>query len=182
MSTPIRDKNVRDIDVKKTWCLQSTMNFTRYTFKENYHKKFIVGEHHVKICEALDKVISGEITRLIINIAPRYGKTELAVKSFIANGLALNPASKFIHLSYSKSLALDNSRQVLATIKQPFYQELFDVQLASESAEKWYTTKGGGLYAISSGGQVTGFGAGAVHYEDEDNEENFDDLENFIPY
>ena len=173
--------SVRDIDVKKTWCLQSTMNFTRYTFKQNNHKKFIIGEHHKKICEALDKVIRGEITRLIINIAPRYGKTELAVKSFIAYGLALNPASKFIHLSYSKSLALDNSRQVQNTLKQPFYKELFDAELSSESTEKWYTTQGGGLYAISSGGQVTGFGAGAVAYGEE-GEIKEDDINEFIPY
>ncbi len=163
------------------------MNFTRYTFKQNNHKKFIIGEHHKKICEALDKVIRGEIRKLIINIAPRYGKTELVVKSFIANGLALNPASKFIHLSYSKSLALDNSRQVLSTIKQPFFKELFDVELASESAEKWYTTQGGGLYAISSGGQVTGFGAGAVNYNnknknDDEGEIKEDDINEFIPY
>lgn len=65
---------IRDIDVIKTWTLQSTLNFTRYFFKERYKRKFVVGKHHVKIAEALDRVFRGESTRLIINIAPRYGK------------------------------------------------------------------------------------------------------------
>ena len=75
------------------------MNFTRYFYKRTYKRKFIVGRHHRQIAAALDRVLKGEITRLIINIAPRYGKTELAIKHFIAEGFAVNPASKFIHLS-----------------------------------------------------------------------------------
>lgn len=171
---------IRDIDATKTWVLQSTLNFTRYFFKENYSKKFIIGEHHRKICEALDKVIKGEITRLIINIAPRYGKTEIAVKNFIAYGLALNAAAKFIHLSYSDDLARDNSREVQNTVKLEQYQELFEARLDSESTKKWYTTAGGGLYAVSSGGQVTGFGAGRVEDEAEDDENK--SINEFIPY
>ena len=170
---------IREQDVLKTWVLQSTLNFTRYFFKENNSKKYLIGDHHLKICDALDKVIKGEITRLIINIAPRYGKTELAVKSFIAYGLALNPASKFIHLSYSKSLALDNSTQVQDTVKSEAFQELFDAHLVSESKEKWYTSHGGGMYSVSSGGQVTGFGAGSVDYQ---SEIDLAEIDNFIPY
>lgn len=170
---------IRDIDVTKTWVLQSTLNFTRYFFKHNFGKKFIVGSHHIKIGEALDKVVKGEITRLIINLAPRYGKTELAVKAFIAYGLALNPASKFIHLSYSDDLVRDNSREVQNTVKSEAYQELFDVTLSSESTKKWHTTAGGGMYAVSSGGQVTGFGAGTVDYE---GEIDLSEIDNFIPY
>ena len=63
----------RDIDIIKTWVLQGTLNFTRFFFKEKYKCKFVVGKHHEKIAEVLDKVLKGEITRLIINIAPRYG-------------------------------------------------------------------------------------------------------------
>lgn len=87
--------NIKDIDIERTFCLSSTLNFTRYIFKKKTGNRFIVGEHHRIICEALDKVINGEIKRLIINIAPRYGKTELAVKNFISYGMALNPKSKF---------------------------------------------------------------------------------------
>ena len=88
-----------DTEIRRAWAIQNPLNFTRYFFKMNGSKRFIVGSHHQRVCDALDKVLRGEINRLIINIAPRYGKTELAVKNFIAMGLAINPASRFIHLS-----------------------------------------------------------------------------------
>lgn len=154
-------EEIRDIDVIKTWALSSTLNFTRYFFKQLYKRKFVVGRHHILIAEALDRVFRGESTRLIINIAPRFGKTELAVKNFIAMGLALNPRAKFIHLSYSDGLARDNSCGVQAIIRDPQYMRLFPAtRPTSRNSQKWSTTAGGGLYAVSSAGQVTGFGAG----------------------
>lgn len=43
-------------------------------FKCQYKRSFIVAEHHKKMFEVLQDVVDGKITRLIINIAPRYGK------------------------------------------------------------------------------------------------------------
>ena len=158
---------IRDIDILKTWCLSATLNFTRYFFKQRFNRKFVVGEHHRIIAQELDKVLAGETKKLIINIAPRYGKTELAVKNFIAMGLALNPKAKFIHLSYSDDLARDNSSDVQAIMRETMYRTLFDARSTSTNSKKWYTKQGGGLYAVSSGGQVTGFGAGLVDEEKE---------------
>jgi predicted phage terminase large subunit-like protein len=163
-------KEIRDIDVIKTWCLLALMNFTRYFFKKRFNRKFVIGDHLMKIAALLDKVFSGEITRLIINIAPRYGKTELSVKNFIAMGLALNPKAKFIHLSYSDDLVRDNSHDVQAIMSEPDYKRLFAARPTSTNSRKWYTKEGGGLYAVSSSGQVTGFGAGLVDEEAEQEE------------
>jgi hypothetical protein len=155
---------VTEIDYWKNECLQSQLFFTRYFYKKRHGRKFVVNEHHHIICDALDKVLRGELTRLIINIAPRYSKTELAVKNFIARGLALNPAAKFIHLTYAAKLALDNSEESKDIVLDDEYQQLFPVQIkaTSKAKDKWYTIGGGGVYAAASGGQVTGFGAGKV--------------------
>ena len=159
----------RDIDLLKTWTLHSVLNFTRYFFKQKFKRKFVVGQHHVAIAKALDRVLAGECKRLIINIAPRYGKTELAVKNFIAMGLAINPKAKFIHLSYSDDLARDNSRGVQEILREDSYRRLFPgTKPTSVNTRKWFTTEGGGLYAVSSAGQVTGFGAGIVDKEEEE--------------
>ncbi len=162
--------DIRDIDVIKTWCLSSTLNFTRYFFKKRYKRKFVIGDHHRQIAALLDDVLAGKVTNVCINIAPRYGKTELAVKNFIAMGLALNPKAKFIHLSYSDDLALDNSSGVQAILTEPEFQRLFTARPTSRNSKKWYTNEGGGLYAVSSAGQVTGFGAGLVDEEEADAE------------
>lgn len=161
------------IEVK---CLTDTMYFTRYFFKQRFKKKYIVGKHHHIISDLLDRVYKGELTRLCIRVAPRYGKTELAVKNFIAKGLALNPKSKYIHLSYSDDLALDNSSEIKDFVQEDSYQEIFPyVQLKKDAKAKkrWSTTDGGGVYATSTAGQVTGFGAGLT-------EEEEDGLDNFI--
>lgn len=163
-------ESIEELIVSKYLCESSTLNFTRYFFKHRFGRKFIASEHHIKICEALDKVISGEIKKLIINIAPRYGKTELAVKNFMAYGLAINPSSRFIHLSYSDDLALDNSEEVKEIVKSEEYQQMFSkvqVKPKSDSKKKWYTSEQGGVYATSTAGQVTGFGAGVVDLEEE---------------
>ena len=170
--------DVNTLKVAKVKALKSTLFFTRYFFKKRFNRKFVIGEHHKLITDKLDAVLRGEIKKLIINIAPRYGKTELAVKNFIANGLALNPSAKFIHLSYSDDLALDNSEDVKDIVKDYAYQALFPnviVKPKSDSKKKWYTTDGGGVYATAAGGQVTGFGAGRVDEEEEDN-----DLDEFL--
>lgn len=161
--------DIGKLQVAKVKCLKELLFHTRYFFKKQYNKKFIVNEHHIIICEALERVLEGKCKRLIINLAPRYSKTELAVKNFIPHGLALNPKAKFIHLSYGDDIALDNSLFVKDTIQSEAYQQLFpDVQIKKNATalDRWYTTEGGGVLARAAGGQVTGFGAGAVDLED----------------
>jgi len=160
-------------------CKKSLLFHTRYFYKKRYNRKFIVSEHHKIITDILEKVIKGEITRLIINIAPRYGKTELAVKNFISHCISLNPSSKFIHLSYSDDLALDNSEEIRDLIQSDYYRELFgnvEIKKDSRSKKKWYTDAGGGILATGAGGQVTGFGAGKVD-DEEDITEYLTDIE-----
>ena len=157
--------SIEQLAVIKRKCQKDLLFFTRYFFKNRNNNKFVINQHHKVICDALMRVYNGECQRLIINIAPRYGKTEIAVKNFIAFSLANNPKAKFIHLSYADDLALDNSETIREMVKSEEYQELFpEVQIKgqTDSKKKWYTTSEGGVYATASGGQVTGFGAGSV--------------------
>lgn len=128
---------------------------------------FRFAPHHNQIIGALEKLAAGHTKRLIINVPPRYSKTELVVKLFIAWCLANNPKAKFIHLSYSDELALDNSSAVRELVKSDEYQALFPISIKddSDSKKKWYTSEGGGVYATATGGAVTGFGAGALGRE-----------------
>lgn len=153
--------------VLKVMCEEDLLFFTRYIYKENHRRNFIVAPHFVKIANTLERVSKGEIKRLIINIPPRYGKTELAVKCFIAWALARNPQSKFIHLSYSDSLALDNSSQTKEYIESDSFQKLWQMNLKkdAQSKSKWFNEYGGGVYATASGGAITGFGAGVANCE-----------------
>lgn len=155
--------NINDVYLKRK-CETSLLFFTRYIYKENHRRNFIVAPHLIKICNYLERVVSGEIKRLIINIPPRYGKTELSVKCFIAWSLAKNPQSKFIHLSYSDDLALDNSSQTKEYIESESFQKFWNMELKKDAQgkKKWFNKEGGGVYATASGGAITGFGAGVA--------------------
>ena len=141
--------------------------FVRYFFLKQYNRKFIVASHHHQIIEALTDVVRGKIKRLIINIPPRFGKTELVVKLFVAWCLANSPTGKFIHLSYSDDLALDNSSAIRDVVRSDAFQYFFPMALRSDSDSKkrWFTEHGGGVYATAAGGAITGFGAGTMRRE-----------------
>ena len=150
--------------ILKGLCENSLLFFAKYIYKENHNKRFIEAPHFVKIAQTLEDVYNGKISRLIINIPPRYGKTELAIKIFISWCLAKRRTSKFIHLSYSDSLALDNSSQTKEYINSDAFQRLWQMDLKkdAQSKSKWFNDSGGGVYATSSGGAITGFGAGGT--------------------
>lgn len=169
-------------DIIRAKIMTDTLFATRYFFRMHENRQFIVGEHHKQIADKLDRVFSGKCKRLIINLPPRYSKTEMVVKTAIAKGLAINPASKYIHISYSANLALDNSEKVKDLVAEDWFKELFpwvEIKKDSKSKQKWYTTAGGGVYATSSAGQVTGFGAGLVEeMTDDDMPGSFQDGNN----
>lgn len=157
--------------------LSSLEKYTKAMFKAQNKRSFTVNHHHKLIFEALQDVVDGKCKRLMINMPPRYSKTEVVIKQFISWCFALNPVCKFLHLSYSDLLVKDNSATVRSIMMEPLYKTLFpDSALEREkgSSERWKTIAGGEMYAVSTQGQVTGFGAGLV---DEDySNMSYDDL------
>lgn len=147
---------------RKLECEEDPAYFARYFFKQRMGSKMRVAPHHTVIFDTINRVVNGEITRLVINIPPGFSKTELATINMIARGLALNPRARFLHLSYSHNLALLNSSTARAIVKSKDYQAMWPMALRDDSDSKgmWWTEHGGGVYATSAAGQVTGFRAG----------------------
>jgi len=138
--------------------------FCRYFFAAREKTHFVQNWHHEVLTSTLEEISEYKIGNTVFNIPPRYGKTEIVVIMFIAWCLARNPRAKFIHLSYSDDLALDNSSKVKELIEMPEFQEYWPIALKrdSKSKKKWYTEQGGGVYAGAAGGAVRGFGAGLL--------------------
>lgn len=129
--------------------------------------EFIEGPHHAVIGAALDRVLAGEISRLLITLPPGYTKTELAVVNFVAKGFSINPAARFIHATFSDDLARENSDKIKELIQSEEYQAMWPTGIdASTSAkDRWKTTAGGGMLAKAAGGPITGFRAGYMDKE-----------------
>lgn len=164
-ASTLKAEQVNPLELLRLEMLTSFEKYTKAMFKAQYKRSFIVAEHHRLIFKALQDVVDGKCNRLIINIAPRYGKTELVIKSFMSWCFALNPKCRFLHLSYSDILVNDNSDTVRSIMQEELYTTLFPksaLESAKASAKRWKTKAGGELYAVSTQGQVTGFGAGNV--------------------
>ena len=140
------------------------IQFMRYFFKHREGMKMLRNWHHYVVEYVLQAVYDGRITRLVVNVAPGYSKTEQVVLNFIARGLAINPRSKFIHASYSGDLAHENSSKIKDMVTSDAFQDLWPMQVRTDSKGKkrWFTEKLGGMLAASAGGQITGFRAGRM--------------------
>ena len=136
--------------------------FSRWMFFRRRRYKWQRAPHHKVICDALMRVFHGECKRLIINIPPRYSKTEL-LNNFIAWSAGHAPDSEYILTSYAAQLAGNNSWQIREMVQHPEYQAIFPgMALRPDSAARheWRTTAGGIVYSAGAGGTITGYGAG----------------------
>lgn len=153
-------------EVIKSECESDHLFFTRYFFKHRQAIKFLVNWHHLIMADALQRVIDGEYENLILNVPPGSSKTEMAVINFIARGLAINPYSRFLHISSGDDLVLLNSQTARDIVQSDEYQALWPLEVADDAKAKkrWNVIvngqKAGGVYAVSLGGQITGFRAG----------------------
>lgn len=153
--------NQRKAEAAQIMAYNDLYFFTRWMFMQRRGYKWLRAPHHKQICDALMRVFNGDCKRLIINIPPRYSKTELAVVNFIAWSLGRVPDAEFIHASYSATLATNNSVQIRNIVQHEAYQQIFrNVYLSEEAKAHWKTTAGGVMYATGAGGTITGFGAG----------------------
>ncbi len=142
------------------------VKYIAWSFKKKTGHDFIFNEHHYQIIDMLIKVYTGSITNLIINMPPRAGKTELAVKMFSEWAYARTKGrARFMHLSYSDTLATDNSYSILETIRSPWFKEYWEFNIDKSKGSKsfWKLHNGGEFYAASFGGQLIGMGAGQVY-------------------
>lgn len=151
------------LSYQKEYLEESLLAFTKYLFKKVNTRPFLVNWHHIKMIDALEKVYTGEITRLVINVPPRYGKSEI-VRNFCAWSLAKAPYSNFIYTSFSQDLVLECSDEIKKIIKSDAYQTMWELEIRKDkdSMTRWKTQDMGGLYAVSMGGAITGFGAGVL--------------------
>ena len=156
-----------EIAARRAICVHGDgLYFARFFLKERTASKMIISPHHVVLQKALQATIDGKISRLIITMPPGYSKTTLAAINYMARGLAINPRARFMHLSYSHALALLNSATARDIMKSEPFQQMWPMKTRDDADSKsmWWTTRGGGVYATSTRGQVTGFRAGQMDH------------------
>ncbi len=106
----------------------------------------------------------GECNRLVANTPPRHGKSEFGTCMLAAWVIGRNPETKVMIVTYDLKLSLDLAKKVRHLMRHPHYKRIFPearLQVGSNRAEHFVTTKGGECRAESQESGVTGFG---THY------------------
>jgi predicted phage terminase large subunit-like protein len=144
------------------------------TFVKHVWPDFIEGKHHKEIAEKFNKLASGEIKRLIINMPPRHTKSEFGSYLLPAWMVGRNPKLKIIQSTNTTELSVRFGRKAKALIDSPEYQKVFNTKLRedSQAAGKWETAQGGEYYAAGVGSAITGRGADLLIIDDPHSEQD----------
>lgn len=133
------------------------------------NSKYLDNWHIDVICHELMKTIEGNQKRLALNIPPRYMKSIIGSVAFPAFILGHNPKASIIAVSYSDELASKLALDCKRVIESNWYQELFPEAKLSKNKKAtndFEMTKGGGRYATSINGTLTGRGADYIIIDD----------------
>jgi predicted phage terminase large subunit-like protein len=136
--------------------------------------EFIEGSHHRHVAEKFNKLATGEIKRLIINMPPRHTKSEFASFLLPAWMVGRRPKLKIIQATHTGELAIRFGRKAKNLIDSPEYQKIFDTRLQEDSkaAGRWETAQGGEYFAAGVGGAITGRGADLLIIDDPHSEQD----------
>ena len=144
-------------------------------FAKHVYPGFKVGPQHRKLSKIFQDVVEGKKKRVIINIAPRMGKSEFSSYLFPAYFLGNFPNKKIIMGTHTAGLSEDFGRRVRNLLDMEEYREVFpNTQIAADqsAAGKWSTGAGGQYYAAGVGGALAGRGADLFVIDDPHSEQD----------
>jgi predicted phage terminase large subunit-like protein len=100
------------------------------------NEKFVEGRHLKLICDELEACFYGRQKKLIINVPPGFMKSLLTTVFFPAWVWTKAPHKKFMCISYSSKFAERDSRKCRDLVNSDWYQQRFNVRLATDQREK----------------------------------------------
>jgi predicted phage terminase large subunit-like protein len=143
-------------------------------FIHHVYPNYIVGPHHQRLARIFEEIAAGKKKRVIVNIAPRHGKSEMI--SYLAPAWFLGnyPHKKVIMASHTADLAVNFGRRVRNLVGSDPYHDIFpqvELQADSKSASRWGTNFNGEYFAIGVGGALAGRGADLFIIDDPHSEQ-----------
>jgi len=173
---PDKEKR-RTLELLRNYNSQINQNLGRDSFLDfikYVYPGYKVGPHHLKLIKIFEAIARGEKKRVIVNIAPRHGKSELI--SYLAPAWFLGkfPNKKIIMASHTADLAVNFGRRVRNLVGSDDYRKIFpqiELQADSKSASRWGTNFNGEYFAIGVGGALAGRGADLFIIDDPHSEQ-----------
>ncbi len=126
--------------------------------------------HIDAVSEYLEAVTAGQITRLLVNMPPRYGKSILISVMWPVWEWIRRPETRWLFASYSGSLSVKHSVDRRTVIRSDWYQERWGdrYRLAGDQNAKaeFLNDRRGVMVATSIGGTATGKGGDRLVVDD----------------
>lgn len=133
-------------------------------------RDFLWNWHMDLICQALEKVYSGEIKRLIIMVPPRSSKSTLVSVMYPAWMWTKKPGHQLLTLSYAHNLAVRDSVRAKTIMESIWYRRRWGDSFLfskSQSEKEFYVnTKGGHRNAQGIHAGLTGKGGDTIIIDD----------------
>ena len=167
----------RTLELLKKYDAQITQDLSKESFLDfvkHVYPGYKVGPHHLKLAQIFEDIANGKKKRVIVNIAPRHGKSELISYLAPAWFLGKHPQKKIIMASHTADLAVNFGRRVRNLVGMDVYKDIFpqvELQADSKSASRWGTNFQGEYFAIGVGGALAGRGADLFIIDDPHSEQ-----------
>ena len=131
---------------------------------------FVPSWHIEVICEHLEAISSGDITRLLINIPPRHSKSTIVSVAWPMWEWITAPQEKFLAASYSGALSIRDNLKARRLIESNWYRDnwghLFQLSGDQNAKQRFENDKTGYRLATSVGGTATGEGGSRLILDD----------------
>ena len=179
----------RNLELLKIYDSESVQDVGKndfLTFIDHVYPGYKVGPHHRRLAKIFEDIANGKKRRVIVNIAPRHGKSEMISYLAPAWFLGKYPHKKVIMASHTADLAVDFGRRVRNLVADEKYKDIFpqiELQQDSKSASRWGTNFKGEYFAIGVGGALAGRGADLFIIDDPHSEQEAKQMrpEVFLP-
>ena len=171
------EQKVHTLELLKTYDSESVQEVGKddfLTFIDHVYPGYKVGPHHKRLAKIFEDIANGKKRRVIVNIAPRHGKSEMISYLAPAWFLGKYPHKKIIMASHTADLAVNFGRRVRNLVGSENYRDVFpqiELQADSKSASRWGTNFNGEYFAIGVGGALAGRGADLFIIDDPHSEQ-----------
>jgi predicted phage terminase large subunit-like protein len=143
----------------KLWMAKNHLiDFISYS-KSDYNVQWF----HKTLCNHVDKLVSGEIKRLMVFMPPQHGKSEIVSRRAPAFLLGHNPDLKIAIASYSQGLATQFNRETQRIMEAEDYRLLFpNVRIGGVDIPRYLVMRTGSEFEVANrDGRVVSVGVGS---------------------
>ncbi len=135
---------------------------------DNPHKSlYQPARHHRWMADMMMRVEQGLEQKVILNLPPRHGKSELCTKRFAAWYMGRHPEKDIIIATYNENFAADFSKEVREILNSPRFTQVFpSFQITQQSDERLKNSAGGDMFFLGRRSSTTGRGADLILVDD----------------